>query len=272
MGMKFYERSVVDLSLKTLVTITVTDATATDAGNDSVDYLRDRSNDSGWGTVGSNDAALTQMDIDFGDLQIFTHLFFFLHNWKSYTVQYWNGSTYVDFSTPIAPTTNTEPDSIHEFQAVECSKIRIIINGTMVADEDKFCAQILVCRKIGEFQTIKPWFKDFRLGKNKKVLTVLSGKAIVTRNVGAARASIDKGNVVSDVDLDLIQLLHDYVGGFLVHPGGGSTAEFRNLYAPRGWRKRDIYLMDIASELPAGWDEGRFARGINHSIELVETV
>ena len=57
-----WERNKIDLTNPNVV-ITVTDATADNDGQDFVDLMRNRRNDSGWATTQSNDAANTQLDI-----------------------------------------------------------------------------------------------------------------------------------------------------------------------------------------------------------------
>jgi len=98
----FFRKNRIDLDVDG-ITITVTDATATDKGDNFVDFVRNRKNSSGWATTGSNDAANTEFLIVSTDEYSLTDIFLFNHNFKAYTIQYWNGSSFVDFSTPIKP-------------------------------------------------------------------------------------------------------------------------------------------------------------------------
>jgi hypothetical protein len=272
MGIQFFKKNRIDLDLGSLVTISITDAVASDAGNGSVNYLRDRSNDTGWGTVASTDAANTQIDVDMGDLQVIDNLFFFGINWKAYTCKYYdtNTSTYIDFSTPISVSGNSAAEKNHVFNSVEIQKFRIIITGTMTVDDDKQAAQIIATEKIGEFTQVEPWFADFQLGKNKRSLKLISGKGRVIRNVGGVSGKIVRNNVTTDADLSLIETLHDYRDGFLVYPSGGTINQFRNSTPHPGWRLKDMYLMAVASELPAEFDQGRYKNGIHVEMSLIE--
>ena len=90
------------------VAITVTDAVATSTGQAIVDFIRNRNNTSAWLTSGSTDAANTTLEINMVDVHSVDKLLLIGHNWKAFTVQYWNGTIYTDFSTPISETVNTD--------------------------------------------------------------------------------------------------------------------------------------------------------------------
>lgn len=276
--MLFFEKNKIDLDVGAQVSITITDAVATDKGQDFVDYLRNRSNDNGWGTTGSSDAALTQIDIQFGEEHDISAIFFIGQNWKTYTCQYASGAgALTDFSTPINVVGNTEVDRYHAAQQVAADRLRIIIAGTMVADADKFCAQIIVTDLIGRLTTIEPQLNGFDVGKNRRKVRFLSGKYRVQRNLGSVGFRMRKDNVTDDTDLALLELLHDYRNGLLVWPNGDantflSPSIAARINARQGWRRKDLYLMAISSELSGDFDRGRYENGINHDIDWVEVI
>lgn len=278
MGAIFFEKNKIDLDLGSQVTITVTDATASNTGQDSVDYLRNRNNESGWGTSDSNDAALTQLDIAFGEQHDIDTLFFLRNNWKAYTCQYALGAgALTDFSTAINVSGNSQADKYHTFDTVTADRLRIIISQTFVADDDKFCSQIIVTERIGSFSTIKPNLDDVEFGRNRKLIKTISGKARVQRNTGNVAFSLKKNNVTDPTDLSLVETLHDYHNGFLVWPNGNadvteSAANAAILNARIFWRRRDLFLMSVASELAPGWGRGRYAEGQNIDMKLVEVL
>ena len=108
------------------ISITVTDTTATNNGQSFVDYVRNRKNSSGWVTTGSNDAANTTLVVELGDSKDLDLIALIGHNLKAYTIQYWNGSSYVDFSTAISETANTSYNNYHSFDTVRTNKFRIV--------------------------------------------------------------------------------------------------------------------------------------------------
>lgn len=268
-GILFFEKSKIDLSLSTTVTITITDATATDTGSDNVDNLRNRKNTDGWATTGSNDAANTQVDIDMGEAHDITDIFLLRNNFDSYTIQYYNGSSYTDFSTAINESGNTEQDQRHSFTSVNCRLIRMIITGTMTADDDKFLSQFVVTNEIGQFTT---GFKIDKATASKNRITTesLSGKVWVKRNIGAFSCTLSKNNVINTTDLTIVESLFDYYYGFLVWLCGGSTTQFRTQRI--GYRRRDLFLMNVTNEYTPQWDGGFYEHGTNIKIKLVESL
>jgi hypothetical protein len=270
MGIRFFEKNKIDRSLDTLVTIAVTDGVATDAGQSFVDYVRNRRNDSGWATTNSTDAANTQLDIDFGEGHEIDTIFFIGINWKAYTCQYWDGVAYQDFSTPISVSGNSDDVKVHEFNDLETSKIRIIIAGTFVADTDKVCAQIVVTQAIGTLVT-QPRLKEPVVSKNRKFLKALSGKGTVLRSSGAFQVVLTQKPIVVEADLALIENLHDYYEGFLVWLCGGDESQF-SPGVRVGYRREDLFLMNIITEYKPEWNGGYFKQGIDIEMSLAEVL
>lgn len=104
-GPLIFEKNKIDLDAPGVV-ITATDSVATDPGTDFVDLLRNRRNENGWGTGGSSDAGNSTLEIVLQDEVAVTDILLVNMNFKAYTLQYWNGSAYVDFSTPINVSNN----------------------------------------------------------------------------------------------------------------------------------------------------------------------
>lgn len=275
--MLFFEKNKIDLSLGSQVSISVTDAIASSTGSDYVDYLRNRSNDSGWATTDSTDAALTQLDILFGESRDIDTLFALRQNFKAYTCQYaLAAGALTDFSIPVNVAGNAEPDKYHRFDLVSADRLRLIVAGTFVADDDKFCAQLIATKCIGQLATIQPRITKLEVSRNRRRVRVLSGKSRVQRNIGSVGFTIKKPNVTSGADLTLLENLHEYYDGFLVWPNADADNSLP-VYAPKlnartFWRRRDIYLMNVASELSPEWNDGRYANGMDVDVDLVEVV
>lgn len=265
MGIKFLRKNRMDVDTPN-VTITITDAVASDNGQDYVNFLRDRKNTSGWATTGSTDAALTELEVDLFEEYTFDHIILTKHNFKSYTIQYWNGATYVDFSTAINETTNTLETTSHVFNSVSSSKIKLIVNGTFVVDDQKFMTQLIITELIGEL-TAQPEIKP-KISKSKKVNSYLSGKGHIIRTIESSYIKIKKDNIILEADLALQETLVESFEGFLVWLCGGTVSQYDTIR--KGYRLEDIPLMNCRNELEPEWGQSRYKNGMTFELDLIE--
>jgi hypothetical protein len=139
----------------------------------------------------------------------------------------------------------------------------------MTVDDDKFLAQFIATKSIGQPTTE---FKIDRVvrSQERKLNKSISGKGWVRRSTGAFSCDLSKNNVTNDTDLTLIEKLHDYYYGFIIWLNGGDSTQFNN--SRIGYRPKDLYLVNIASEYTPQWDEGYYKHGINLKLKLVETL
>lgn len=265
---RFFNKNYMDLDVDG-VTVTVTDSVASENGNSFVDYIRNRNNRSAWITTDSTDAALTQIDVEWTDEIDCSRIFLVGMNFRSYTIQYWNGSSYTDFPTAINETTNIFQVKLHEFTQISTTKIRLIINGTFAANDDKFLYQMIVTDELGEFET--GFYVDaLVVAQERKVTKMISGKSKITRNLGSFMCSFKKNNVTSGNDIALIESLYGRPAGFLMWLCGGEESQFRTRAS--GYRKEDIFLMDFKSEYKPQLSNGFNDWGLDIKIDLVEIV
>lgn len=266
MGIKFYKKSVFDLSYS-LPTATVTDSVASNTGQDFIDLLRNRNNTSGWMTTGSSDAANTTLEIDFNDLREFDSIMLLKHNFKTFTVKYWSGSAWVDFSTPINESNNSAESNYYTFDLVESDKLQLIINNTTEVDADKTLNQFLVCESLGEFVNVEPRIMP-TIDKDRRTTKFLSGKSFISTQVGGFSCRLRFDGASNDTELSLIETLFDTFEGFLVSLSGGNASQFET--ARQGYRLEDIYFMNCKNEYKPEWRDGYFNRGMPIEIDLVE--
>lgn len=264
----FYEKNKIDLSTPN-VSITITDAIASDTGESFVDFIRNRNNFSGWMTTDSTDAANTQMDIDMTDEKSIDRIILVDHNWDSYTIQYWNGATFVDFSTAINVSGSTDSVTVHSFNSVNTSEIRIIITAAQVTDADKRLAQLIITEELGQLNQ-EPNIQRPQFNKRRRTNLTISGKAQVIRNQGGFSFRMRHKNQVDDADLTLIETLYDKAEGFIVWLNAGNDAQFAT--SREGWRAQDFFLMKIESEYEPEWAEGRYLHGIKIEADFVEII
>lgn len=230
-------------------------------------YILNRSNNTAWVTTGSTDASNTTLIINFGENTDITDLLLLKHNFKSYTIKYWNGSAYVDFSTVIAPTSWTDDDSYHYFTSVNTNLIKITIYGTQVADADKFLYQFIATQKIGQLAGW-PVISKPVISRNKKNNVMLSGKLSISENIGHVSLTLKLQMFTSNADLTVFETIYNYSEGFLVWLCGGDETQFKTLR--QGYRMEDTYLMKCSDDYKPEYYKGLYGCGITMDVKLDE--
>lgn len=267
---RFFKKNVIDLSIAS-VTLTVTDAVAYNNGQSIIDFIRNRNNASAWLTTESTDAANTEILCEFGVGRDITDILLVKHNWKAFTIQYWNGSSWTDFSTPIAETSNDQDTSHFEFTRVETEKIKIVITGCQVVDADKELYQLIITEKIGA-GILEGWpmIKNPTHDRNKKVTKMLSGKISLLENVGGFMAELEVSNWKSAADIAIVEDIYFRREGVLMWISGGDEDQFT--YAAMGYRKEDIYLVRPVNNYEPEWFKGVYTNGLKINIKFQEAI
>lgn len=258
----FFKKSKSDYSY-TYVTATASEGSA------YATYVLNRNNTSSWITTGSTDASLTTLTIDFSESRTITDILLLKHNFKSFTVKYWDGSAYQAFSPAISETTNTADDNYYEVTSQATSKIQITINSTQVVDSDKYLFQFIATEKIGRLNGW-PVIKKPVVSRNRKKTMMLSGKQNIFENVGGFSCNLTITSHSNAADLTVIETLYGYSEGFLVWPGGGVESQFRNIL--QGYRMEDIFLMKCSDEYSPEYHLGMYALGTGVNMRLEEVI
>jgi hypothetical protein len=266
-GIRFFERSIIDRANDTSgFALTVADGVATDTGQALGSYLIDRRNWTGWVTTGSADAGNTTLTIEF-DQRFFDTIILVNHNFKNYTVQYWDGANYVNFSTTVNVSNFAKDTSFHQFTEVETDRIRIVVSAAQVVDADKFLSQLIITTQLGQFQN--NWVISESMSSiNKSLSKTVSGLSWVSTKQGAFEMDVSSQHVINDNDLSLIETINYLPEGFLVWPCGGDETQFRTERV--GFRLRDIFYMVKTSELNPVWANGIYNQGTNIKFNLRE--
>lgn len=267
---KFFEKNIIDLS-NDGVTITATDAVASNNGQDFVDYLRNRNNFSAYITTGSTDAANTTLVFEFVLEKSISDLILIKHNFKAYTLKYWNGSAYVDFSTPINVSNNATETTHHEFTPVDTERIQLIVTETMVTDADKVLHQFIVTQKLATGQ-LNGWpvIKSPVHNTNKRVSRMLSGKVNVVESVGGFSCNLTVSNWNDDVDLALIENIYFGRRGVLMWLSGGDEEQFSHKRV--GYRLEDLYFVRCVNDYSPEWSVGIYTNGLKIDMRLAEAI
>lgn len=266
----FYEKNYIDLSASGVEFI-IDDSEASNFGEDFVSYVRNRNNDSGWATTGSNDAGNTTIEVTWADDRVVNALFLVMHNFKSFTVKYWDGSAWADFSTAINETSNTDATTYFNFDNVTTSKLKIVINGTFVADEDKFMRQLIITKLMGDGQFEGwPQIKSPEIRLNKIVNKALSGKVSVADQTQAFSCELAVSNWNSDRDLTIVEEIYFKREGVLIWLNADTSEQFSSLRI--GYRPQDIFLIRPINEYRPEWAGYLYNTGMKINMKLSEAI
>lgn len=259
---RFFEKNKADFSDMNVIV-------SASQGQTYADRVRDRSNNTAWVTTGSVDADNTTFEIDFGDTKRIDSILLLKHNFKSYEIEYWNGSAWTAFPTPIDETVFAGESSFHQFTAVETTGVKLTIRGTQIVDDEKKLYQFVCTEEIGQFNAW-PVIKGAKTSRNRTRQKMLSGKENIREQVGAFSCSLSVAILSDSDDLDIIEALHDANEGFLVWLSGGDEAQFSS---PRkGYRLEDLFLMKCVTELTNEFFKGIYPNGLVVKFDLVEVV
>lgn len=259
---RFFDKSKCDLTQPNCV------ATASE-GQAFVDLARNRSNDTWWTTQDSLDSNNTTYEMNLVDMFGIDSILLIGHNFKSYTLKYWDGFAYQNFSTTVAPTTNTKTTTFHQFTEVNTTKILLTILGTFVADEDKKLAQFIITKQVRKLNAW-PAVKNPSHDQNIKKTKMLSGKNNVTKNLIGFSVELDVVTLSDSTDLDAFDSLFFSGNSFLVWLCGGDEDQF--IKAARGFRLQDIYLMQPVSIWTPEPYQGFYGIGYKTAVQLTEVI
>lgn len=267
---KFWRKSHIDLD-RTVPTLTVTDSVATNTGQDYIDLIRNRSNNSGWLTTNSDDTANTEILVDLVDVLNVDMVGLIRHNFKDFTIEYFDEDL-LSYETFESFTDNTESSNISESATtISTSKIKITINSTQVADADKVLRQLVITEKLltGQFNGY-PQIKKPTTSFNKKVNRLLGGAVNVVEKRGAFSCSLDVRLLSNDEDLDIIEQIYFQREGILMLLSGNKEDQFLNRRV--GYRNEDIVLVRPTNELELPYFQGIYKNGIVIKMRLEQSV
>jgi hypothetical protein len=258
----FFEKNKADFSYGSVT------ASASE-GNEFAPNVLNRNNTTAWLTTGSLDANETTLTINLGDPKSISDIILIKHNFKAFTIRWWDGDQFQDFNTPINETENVLESNYFEVSAVETTQIQVTIFGTQIPDSDKHLFQLILTEKIGRLEGWPAISKPV-LSKNRKQTEMLSGKTNIFENVGNFSCILQFKRFSSDADLSLIEELHSRIEGFLFWPCGGNENQFRTVR--QGYRMQDIFLMRPSDEYSPEYDSGFYKGTISQDLKLEEVI
>lgn len=109
--------------------------------------LWDRNKETQWSSIGSNDATQENIIIDFGVVKTIGAVFLDNVNLKGFKIQYWDGSAFQDLAG-AGETVYALSSWYKEFTAVSTQKIKIVMDTTQTANQQKKIGEVYLCDKV----------------------------------------------------------------------------------------------------------------------------
>ena len=251
------------------------------SGDVASELAIDKNPASVWQSVGSNDVTVETLTLTFASVQI-SRLFLQRHNFKSFNVQYWNGSAWTHFSSVVGldgsqanvtETTFSKDTAYYEFAAVTTTQIRIQITSTQTTNAQKFISQIIACEEIGTLNGY-PKIKNVKHSRNESEKVMLSGKVLIQKGLDSfsCRLEFDDYPTSYAGDLDIAMALFDLEEPFLVWLCGGAYGSTKFRYTNRGFRLQDIYLVQTRGDISPEYRGNIYINPVSITIDLKEHV
>lgn len=273
-GIKFFKRSKNLFSEGTLINAS--------SGDASSQYAVDKNNFTFWRSVGSDDLTTETITITFSDTYTIDRIFLIEHNWKDFLIKYYNGSSYVHFSsvvgingskTDITETAFSQAGSYYEFASVSTNSIQITVNKTQVANDEKYISQIICTEELGTLQGY-PIIGGLEHDRNIRKKEMLSGKILMVKSEESFKTDLKFQNYPPSLsnDIDLMYSLHDLEEPFLIWLCGGRYGSNYFRKQIRGFRLQDIYQMQITSPIKNSYSENIYSAPVNFTVKLDEVI
>jgi len=201
-------------------------------------------------------------------------------NFKNFSVQYNNGSSFVDFTnvigvngeskTGINESTYSRDSAYYEFTPVTTTQIKITCSQTQVADAQKFLVGLVVTEEIGTFEgfpRVTP-----TMMRNETRAKALSGKSVIQKSFESNDINMTFKSHPYENDLKILETLFDSESTFLVYPCGGREGSQYFRMNQRGWTLKDIFNMQLRGKLKNEWEKGIYTLGFNKTVKFEEHV
>lgn len=252
-NVKFFKQNLINSTCSFSLTSALTSSTI---------YLFDENDNTKLTSIASSDTASEIWDFTFSGAQTVSAFHMANHNFKQFSLKYWSATAFVDFSTPIATTTNSGTyHYMDNFTAVSTSKIRLQADKTIVADMEKSMGGFRVLNEMGEMSRnpVKANIKYHENAKNyytdaKESVNVLFGVS--------TRFDLEWKNLPA-TDISLLEECKYLGEPFYVYLCGGTYCS-----TARGWRLEDITLVNYTNPFDPEIADNLLANGENIKVTL----
>jgi len=271
-GVKFFDRNFALLREKA--------AAIASSNTDSINFVLDISRYTQWESIGSSDIVEETITVTFPFSKTIDTIFLADMNFKDFSVQYFNGVTFVDFAnvfgvnneskTGINETGYAYDTGFYQFDEVSTLQIQIKCLTTQTVDAQKFLGQIIATYEIGTFQGFPRIKSDSN--RNETSAKALSRRYVVQKTYETNTVNINFKTHPFQNDIDIANELFNREEPFLVYPCGGRTGSPYFKIEQKNWRLNDIYNVQILGKMKNDFEKGVYSLGVNKSLRMVEHI
>ena len=261
-GIRFFNRSYSDITRLDLeeILISVTN------NNDFKTFMVDRDPFTRYQSSGANDDLITvELTVDFLQDRFISDLILVDTNLKDFELQQWDSGS-MSYVTVLTETANTANTVYKTFTGLTTDKVKLKMNKTIVADQEKYLNLFIITSEIGQLE-YRPFPRpdhDGNIIENK----MIDGKSKFVFNQIQHNFEIEFSGYTNINDRQLLQTLSDLKDSFLIWPCGGDEAQFS--YADEGWRLEDIYLVNRSNQPSPFFTKNYYKAGTNARLLLKE--
>lgn len=269
-GIKFFYKNYGDLDNDSA-------SASVSTGSSARNFARSRKTYLYWISEGSDDTTTETYELRFGESKDIDRIILNRHNFKAFTVEYWDGAAWADFADVVTPsgtktniteTANTETTNYYEFTSVSTEKIRVSIDTTQTTNAEKYIYEVIATEEIGTLTGYPVYIgSNNRATADKKAIDGRISKTILG-TVFSCQLQFQRYGI--EADHTIMQTLWDLEAPFLIYPSGADESQFR--YESKiGNRNRDIYLVNFASDFSPNYDMNVYKNALNYAVSFIES-
>lgn len=248
---------------------------------DSAKHILSSNKYAQWESIGSNDITDETITITLSQSVDINRIFLIDHNMKQFTIKYWGGSSWDDFTSVvgidgslgsgISETAFSQDTAYYEFDSVNTDQFLITGSTTQTANQDKEIVQFIATEEIGTFLGY-PRVQGLKHNNNITKSKLLSNKTWAYKSQETLTFQIDFNSHPYQNDVDILEVLHESIDPFLVWLCGGryGTSYFR--IEQRGWRLKDVYNMQESTAFGSLYSKNIYINGAETGIALLEHI
>ena len=261
-GIRFFNRSYSDITRLDLSQILLSMTN----NDDFKTFVIDRDLFTKYQSSGADSDSITvELEVDFLQDRFISDLLLVGTNIKDFELERWDEGSSM-FVNVLTETANADTTVHKPFTGLTTSKVKLKMNKTIVADQEKEMNLFIITDQIGqlEFRPFPRPNHDGNIIENK----MIDGKSKFVFNQVQHSFELELDHYTNVNDRQLFQTLTDLKDSFLVWPSGGNVDQFS--FADQGYRLEDIFLVNRANQPSPFFTKNYYKAGTNARMILKE--